>query len=186
MGMVTVAVICPRVADDLRGHGALETRALVIVAGDGGDLGAATTGSTIATPGTATTGGGVMVHHGAKGLLVNCAGLVECRLQVSGIVLTTHPEVGEVVDEEAEQILAILAVLSGIQDVGMPHLVGHGGGYDHLLTGDRQEQEASVVFHQMLRLLQGPPFTLFFVHELDHDRLEIELPDLLSQLGNIT
>lgn len=44
-------------------------------------------------------------------------------MQGLSVVLSTHPEVGEVVEEASEDRPAILAMGGGVEDMAMPHLV---------------------------------------------------------------
>jgi hypothetical protein len=62
-------------------------------------------------------------------------------IQRLGIVFSPHPEVGEVVEELAEDRLAVLAICGRIEDVAVPHLVDQPTRDDHRPGSDELEGE---------------------------------------------
>lgn len=95
------------------------------------------------------------------------------------VVLTTHPEVREVVQEEPEGSLAVLGVLEGIEDVRVPDLVDLLGGDDGLIGVHRDQLEEPTVLHDRpLRFGDAHAFDVRFrVNQLEGDRTEVQLVD---------
>lgn len=106
--------------------------------------------------------------------LVQRSRLLELLLKVGGVVLVAHPEVREVVEEEAEDGLAVLLVLEGVQDVRVPELVElPRGDDDHARVEGVQQQEAAIHHLELFDRLLVHAFRL----ELRHDRLEVQTVD---------
>jgi len=79
------------------------------------------------------------------------------------------------VDEEAEDPLAILGVLLGIEDVLMPELIDRLAGYDRTVRVPEFEDEKLLVAPLgFIGLFERPSSAFFPVHDLDLDGIEIE------------
>lgn len=80
--------------------------------------------------------------------------------------------------ESAEDLSAVIGVLPGVEDVVMPEVVDLPRGNDRLFRMLHVEDEEAAVppFH-LFGLLARPALTLFWVHELELDWLEVERLD---------
>lgn len=109
-------------------------------------------------------------------------GLSELPLQQLEVLGTALAQVREVVQREAEDGLAVLLVLERIQDVGVPHLVDVLRRHDATLgVHHAQLQELTVLADQHVSFADGHDrLTRLGVDELERNRLEIELVDLLD------
>lgn len=101
---------------------------------------------------------------------------------------TTQPQVGEVVEEEAEDGVAVLGVLARVEDVRVPHRVDVLGRDDRVVRVQHDQlEELTVQRDAPVRLLDGEAgLTRLRVDQLVRDRLEVELVDeaeLVLHLG---
>lgn len=110
---------------------------------------------------------------------IELTGLPESALQVSRVLGSPHPEVGEVVEKEAESLLAVLCVLPGIQDVLMPHRVHFFARDDGLRMRNGEDEEVLVLQLHLTALLRRPALALFGVHQLELDGVKIKGEDRL-------
>lgn len=112
-------------------------------------------------------------------LFVQRHGLPEAVLPVGHVLLSTQPQVGEVVEHEAEDSFTVGRVLRGVEDVVVPHRVDVLRRHDALArVHHAQLQESTVLDDELVGLLDGHArLTRLRVNELERDRLEIELVD---------
>lgn len=82
-------------------------------------------------------------------------------------------------EEVAEARLAVFSVLGRVEDVDVPHLVDLLRWHDALLRIHRaQLQESTVLLDEVINLIdRHARLTRLRVHELERDRLEVELID---------
>lgn len=106
-------------------------------------------------------------------------GLRELVLQQLEVLGATLAQVREVVQEEAEDGLAVLLVLHRVQDVGVPRLVDLLRRHDRTLgVHHAQLQELAVETDDLVGLLHGHGrLSRLGMNELEGDRLEVELID---------
>ena len=69
-----------------------------------------------------------------------------CRMQVGRILVSSYLKVGEVMQDGAEAVLAILNVLLGIQDMEMPKVINYPGRHDSVLRIFKTQNEKTAIF----------------------------------------
>src|SRR6266705_1690748 len=95
--------------------------------------------------------------------------------EVRRVFLSAHPEIGEVMQEVAEHILAVLGVLHGVEDMAVPELVHVLARRDRFFgVLDGQRQKTPVRDLHLIDVFAGPALALFGVHQLEFDRFEVE------------
>jgi hypothetical protein len=111
----------------------------------------------------------------AKRLLVELAGAL-CRIVGAMVVLFVQAEVRIVVQEVAENCLAINGIFSGVQDVVMPENV-HVCPRRNIFVGKHldQVQKATILRFDSAGLLRRPTFARLFMHQLHFDRIQVQL-----------
>lgn len=149
----------------------------------GRSAGTAVAGATVA--GTASAAGITARRHGSRRKLYTEVLLEElvrfARLLTPAcfVLFATQPEVREVVQEEAEDLVAVLGVLGRVEDVGVPHRVDVLGGDDGLVRVHQvEDQEPAVERDPAICFLQGHPLLARLGRrQLVGDRLEVDLLD---------
>lgn len=111
-------------------------------------------------------------------LLVELTGRPEGPFEILRILWPSQAEVREVVKELVEDLLAVLGVGLGVQDVVVPHRV-HIRRWHDVDLGNRcvEQQESLVADTDVVDLVAVPPHALFLVHQLHLDHREVELLD---------
>ena len=101
------------------------------------------------------------------------------RTQLRLVLRATGPQVGEVVEHEAEDVGAVLDVLGRVKDVSVPDRIELLGGNDRLIwVNRRQFEKAAVLGDEAIRLIDGHAgLTEIRVYELVRDGLEVERID---------
>lgn len=95
------------------------------------------------------------------------------RVETNLVFLAPHSEVGEVVEELAEELLAIFLVLVGVQDVVVPHRIDQGRRSEQRVrVRDRKRQEHPVGLFDLCDEVRAPAFT-FRARELETDGTEV-------------
>lgn len=120
-----------------------------------------------------------VVHVLTEVKLVQVASDLALGAQLRFVLRTTRPQVGEVVEHEAEDVGAVLDVLGRVEDVGVPDRVELLGGDDRLVRVHRRQlEEAAVLGDETVRLVDGhADLPEVGVDQLVRDGLEIELID---------
>lgn len=120
----------------------------------------------------------------AIGALVNVPGFQEQAPEHFRILLATHSDVGEMVQEEAKNPFAVLGILPSIEDMLMPK------GIDIPRWDDRtvevcggEEQEAFIQHFHAFDLLARPALAFGRVHEFELDAAEVEFVEELPHDG---
>ncbi len=101
---------------------------------------------------------------------------------VVDVALAANSEVREVIEEEAEDRLAIIAILDGIEHVGVPHLVDFACWHERTTVGAGQEEESLVENFDLVDFLARPTLAFGRMHEFEFDALEVEGCDPGAQL----
>src|SRR6266700_4145671 len=84
--------------------------------------------------------------------------------EVRRVFLSAHPEIGEVMQEVAEHILAVLGVLHGVEDMAVPELVHVLARRDRFFgVLDGQRQKTPVRDRHLIDVFAGPALALFGV-----------------------
>jgi len=107
----------------------------------------------------------------------------ERNFEIPAVLLATHAEIRKVVQEVAEDLVAILGILPGVQDVRMPELVDQLGGDDYPDAESRQLEKLPVLRLDDIGETARPPDTLVRIHQLALDGIEVEGLDLVPDLG---
>ncbi len=117
----------------------------------------------------------------AEETVVEDAGLREGLFEQPEILFSSHPEVGEVVEELSEDPHAVAGVGPGVQDMLVPEGVHVAGRY-HLVTHiDGGHVEVALVAHlDRVDLLLRPVLALRWIHELALDHGQVEAVDELE------
>jgi hypothetical protein len=103
---------------------------------------------------------------------------LEGCLEIGAIFRAPHPKIGEVVQVLAEEVLAVLSVGSGVEDVGVPEFVDRTRGTDLLArVADVEREELAVEILDLVTVLVNPA-ALF--DQLAPEHREITGGDLLE------
>lgn len=122
---------------------------------------------------------GSFVHVLTEVKLVEITGDLALRPQLRLVLGPTSPQVGEVVEDEAEDVVAVLDVLGRVEDVRVPDRIELLGRDDRLVRVHRRQlEEAAVLDDEAVSLFDGHPRNAQVrVDELVRDGLEVELID---------
>ena len=119
---------------------------------------------------------GVVLAEGAQ---VECFGVFKRAVQIAFVFLTIHPKIGVVVQEVAEEVLAVPCIGTGVKDMLVPEEVNVFGGdgrprrvdFDH-------HQEPAVAMFDVRSIGFVPTLPLFCVHDFAFDHGQIDLANL--------
>jgi hypothetical protein len=117
-----------------------------------------------------------VVHVFAEVKQVQITSDLTLRMQLRLILRATGPQVGEVVEHEAEDVGAVLDVLGRVEDVSVPDRIELLGGNDRLIrVYRRQLEESAVLGDEAICFVDGhASLTEVRVDELVRDGLEVE------------
>lgn len=114
----------------------------------------------------------------AELLLEEFAGFRKGVAEVLRILLPPHPEVREVMEEEAEDLLAVTRIGARVEDVLVPEGIDRLCGDDRLLRETDVQLEELLVQHlSHIDFRFRPAHAFFRIHELSLDHGEVELVD---------
>lgn len=118
-------------------------------------------------------------HGGlAEVLLEKILGLFVGILEILGVLGVPQPEIGEVMNVLAEDVLAVLVILAGIQDVPVPKFINEDTGHDRGVgVKEDKLQKPLVPKFAEIGLLLCPTFA-FLLHRktklhLDHFQVKV-------------
>lgn len=94
--------------------------------------------------------------------------------EVGGIDVSPQTEVGEVVQVEAEDLVAVGHVLARVEDVGVPEVIDVERRHDRFPGGHGQEEKTLVDRGDAFSLLPSPSVSFAGMGQLEDDRLQIE------------